>query len=149
MRVEKIVQPAVPEFLGKLNTGDQRANRLDLANWLTDPENGIGGLTARVFVNRLWYLFFGEGITSSLDDFGGQGSPPAMPDLLDNLSVYFYENDWDIKRIIKLVVMSRAYKLSSEIPDALKTKDPPCAIPVSIIRSGLTLQISSCIATMS
>ena len=120
----EIVQPAVPEFLGKLNTGDQRANRLDLANWLTDPENGIGGLTARVFVNRLWYLFFGEGITSSLDDFGGQGSPPAMPDLLDNLSVYFYENDWDIKRIIKLVVMSRAYKLSSEIPDALKTKDP-------------------------
>ena len=69
-------------------------------------------------------MFFGEGITSSLDDFGGQGSPPAMPDLLDNLSVYFYENDWDIKRIIKLVVMSRAYKLSSEIPDALKTKDP-------------------------
>ena len=120
----EIVQPAVPEFLGKLDIGDRRANRLDLANWLTDSKNGAGGLTARVFVNRLWYLFFGEGISSSLDDFGGQGSPPALPDLLDNLSVHFHENGWDVKKMVKLIVMSRAYKLSSSISDELKIKDP-------------------------
>ncbi|MDE0571234.1 MAG: PSD1 and planctomycete cytochrome C domain-containing protein [Verrucomicrobiales bacterium] len=120
----EIVQPAIPEFLGKIDTGDRRATRLDLANWLTDSNNGIGGLTARVFVNRLWYLFFGEGISSSLDDFGGQGSPPVLPNLLDNLSVYFYENDWDVKKMVKLIVMSRAYKLSSRASNELKVRDP-------------------------
>ena len=120
----EIVQPAIPEFFGKLDIGNRRANRLDLANWLTDSKNGIGGLTARVFVNRLWYLFFGEGISSSLDDFGGQGSPPVLPKLLDNLSVYFYENGWDVKKMVKLIVMSRAYKLSSRISNELKVKDP-------------------------
>ena len=120
----EIVQPAIPEFLGKIDTGDRRATRLDLENWLTDSNNGIGGLTARVFVNRLWYLFFGEGISSSLDDFGGQGSPPVLPNLLDNLSVYFYENDWDVKKMVKLIVMSRAYKLSSRASNELKVRDP-------------------------
>tara|TARA_B100001250_G_scaffold121777_1_gene103350 strand:- start:1172 stop:3361 length:2190 start_codon:yes stop_codon:yes gene_type:complete len=120
----EIVQPAIPEFLGKLDTGDRRATRLDLANWLTDSKNGIGGLTARVFVNRLWYLFFGEGVSSSLDDFGGQGSPPVLPHLLDNLSVYFYENDWDVKKMVKLIVTSRAYKLSSKVSNEIKVRDP-------------------------
>jgi hypothetical protein len=120
----EIVQPAIPEFLGKLDTEDRRATRLDLANWLTDSKNGIGGLTARVFVNRLWYLFFGEGVSSSLDDFGGQGSPPVLPNLLDNLSVYFYENDWDVKKMVKLIVTSRAYKLSSKVSNEIKVRDP-------------------------
>ena len=120
----EIVQPAIPGFLGKLDTGDRRATRLDLANWLTDSKNGIGGLTARVFVNRLWYLFFGEGVSSSLDDFGGQGSPPVLPNLLDNLSVYFYENGWDVKKMVKLIVTSRAYKLSSKVSNEVKVRDP-------------------------
>src|SRR5205085_12447173 len=108
----EIVQPAVPAFLGKI-PGDKRATRLDLANWLTDAKTGAGGLTARVFVNRLWYLFFGVGIAKRLDDFGGQGEPPVHPDLLDNLAVEFVENGWDVKHMIKLIVTSRAYRQSS------------------------------------
>ena len=120
----EIVQPAVPAFLGDLKVEDRRANRLDFANWLVDPENGVGGLTARVFVNRLWYLMFGEGISTSLDDFGGQGSPPTIPALLDNLSVEFYKNGWDIKGLIKLIVTSHAYKLSSTSDSKTKSVDP-------------------------
>ena len=120
----EIVEPAVPTFLGDLKVEDRRANRLDFANWLVDPENGVGGLTARVFVNRLWYLMFGEGISTSLDDFGGQGSPPTIPALLDNLSVEFYKNGWDIKKLIKLIVTSHAYKLSSNSDSKTKSIDP-------------------------
>ena len=120
----EIVQPAVPLFLGTLNTGDRRANRLDLANWITDTQNGIGGLTARVFVNRIWYLLFGEGISTSLDDFGGQGSPPTIPKLLDNLSVEFYKSGWDVKSLINLIVNTHAYKLSSRATNESKKADP-------------------------
>ena len=120
----EIVEPAVPTFLGDLKVEDRRANRLDFANWLVDPENGVGGLTARVFVNRVWYLMFGEGISTSLDDFGGQGSPPTIPALLDNLSVEFYKNGWDIKELIKLIVTSHAYKLSSNSDSKTKSIDP-------------------------
>jgi mono/diheme cytochrome c family protein len=119
-----IVEPAVPEFLGKLAVSDRRATRLDLANWLTDAEHGAGGLSARVFVNRLWYLFFGVGIAKSLDDFGGQGSPPVHPELLDNLAVEFVESGWDVKHIVKLMVLSRAYRQSSLEPPDLRERDP-------------------------
>ncbi len=71
----EIVQPAIPKFLGHLET-ESRATRLDLANWLCQPENP---LTARTMVNRLWSLLFGRGLCSSLDDFGGQGTYPSYP----------------------------------------------------------------------
>ena len=81
----------------------RRATRLDLANWLTDPaKRSAGGLTARVFVNRFWYLLFGAGISRSLDDFGGQGEPPVHPELLDNLAVEFVESGWDVKHMVRL-----------------------------------------------
>ena len=67
---------------------------------------------------------FGEGISTSLDDFGGQGSPPTIPALLDNLSVEFYKNGWDIKKLIKLIVTSHAYKLSSNSDSKTKSIDP-------------------------
>ena len=75
----EVVMPAVPAFMPQINTHGKRATRLDLANWLCDPEKGIGGLTARVMVNRLWYLFFGNGLAGVLDDFGGQGEAPVHP----------------------------------------------------------------------
>jgi hypothetical protein len=120
----EVVTPAIPGFLGSLATADRRATRLDLANWLVDAESGGGGLTARVFANRFWYLFFGTGISRSLDDFGGQGEPPANPELLDNLAVSFYQNDWDIKALVRLLVTSRAYRQSSLEPPALRQRDP-------------------------
>ena len=99
-------------------------NRLDLANWLTNPSSGVGGLTARVMANRFWYLVFGSGISRRLDDFGGQGEAPVHPELLDNLAVEFYESGWDVKHMMKILVTSRSYRQSSLEPAALRERDP-------------------------
>lgn len=119
-----IVQPAVPAFLGALDTPDRRANRLDLADWLTDAESGVGGLTARVQVNRFWYLLLGSGIAPALDDFGGQGKPPVHPQLLDNLAREFVDSGWNVKHMLKLIVMSRTYRQSSRASETLLESDP-------------------------
>lgn len=119
-----VVSPAIPQFLGQLETDGRRANRLDLANWLTDPRQGVGGLTARVMVNRLWYLLFGVGLSKSLEDFGGQGEPPVHPELLDTLAVEFLESGWNVKHMIKLIVMSRTYQQSSVASEELRRRDP-------------------------
>ena len=120
-----IVMPAVPVFLGEIKLpGDTRANRLDLASWLVDVDSGAGGLTARVFANRIWYILFGKGLSTSLEDFGGQGTPPSHPELLDSLAVYFYEKNWDVKQLIRLIVHSRTYQLSSIPTDEVLEKDP-------------------------
>jgi hypothetical protein len=118
-----VVEPAIPAFMGKLATKG-RATRLDLANWLTDAKTGAGGLTARVFVNRLWYLFFGAGLSKSLEDFGGQGEPPVHPELLDQLALEFVASGWDVKHVVKFIVTSRAYRLSSQASPALSERDP-------------------------
>ncbi|MEM9019228.1 MAG: PSD1 and planctomycete cytochrome C domain-containing protein [Planctomycetota bacterium] len=112
-----IMPPAVPAFLGEIQTQEgQVPTRLDLANWLvTNIEHGGSGeLNARVMVNRLWYLMFGDGLTTSLGDFGGQGVPPTYPALLDRLALEFVESGWDIKAMMKTLAMSRTYRLSSE-----------------------------------
>ncbi len=119
-----IVEPAVPEFLGHLDHESRRANRLDLANWLTATEAGVGGLTARVQVNRYWYLLFGTGLSRSLDDFGGQGTPPSYPELLDELTLEFIESGWDVKHILKQILLSKAYRQSSVASTELLQKDP-------------------------
>lgn len=108
-----IVTPAVPEFLGRLDAGDRRATRLDLARWLTDSKNGVGLLTARVMVNRFWMLMFGEGLCRSLEDFGAQGQPPDHPELLDRLAHEFVDSGWNVKHVMKLIAMSRAYRQAS------------------------------------
>ncbi|NNM30049.1 MAG: DUF1549 domain-containing protein, partial [Akkermansiaceae bacterium] len=125
-----IVQPAYPHFLAGDDPGSgepgegSRLTRLDLANWLTDPVDGTGGLTARVFANRLWALFFGTGIARDLGDFGGQGEAPVHPGLLDNLAVEFHESGWDVKHLVKLMVTSRAYRQSSLAPPEMRERDP-------------------------
>ncbi len=119
-----IVQPTVPEFMRQLDVGDRRANRLDLANWLVDDKNGVGGLTARVFVNRFWYLTFGRGISSSLGDFGGQGQPPTHPQLLDQLAVDFIASGWDVKAMMRRLVLSRTYRQSSDARKQQLADDP-------------------------
>ncbi len=108
-----VVQPAIPGFMGKLNSAGDRANRLDLANWLMDTKDGSGQLTARVMANRFWYLLNGHAIAADLDDFGGQGTPPVAPELLDNLAFEFIDSGWDIKHMIRLIVNSRTYQQSS------------------------------------
>lgn len=117
----EIVEPAIPAFLGDLNTGDRRATRLDLANWLCEPDHP---LTARVMANRIWNLLFGRGICQSLDDFGGQGTFPSNPDLLDWLAVEFVESGWNIKHLIRTIVISKAYQRSSRPMPELLATDP-------------------------
>jgi len=116
-----VVSPAVPKFLSDVNTSDRKPTRLDLANWLISRENP---LTARVFVNRLWKLYFGAGLSRKLDDLGAQGEAPSNPDLLDWLAVEFMQGGWDIKHMIKLMVMSGTYRQSSNMPAQLREADP-------------------------
>lgn len=96
-------------------------DRLDLADWVTDPRNP---LTARVAVNRLWQALFGEGLVRTPEDFGSQGQPPTHPELLDYLSVDFVESGWDIKALLKQMVMSETYRQSAIAPEEAYEKDP-------------------------
>jgi mono/diheme cytochrome c family protein len=121
-----VVLPGVPEFLAG-EVGDEgdasggRGTRLELAKWLVDESNP---LTARTFVNRLWAMFFGRGISADLGDLGGQGVPPDHPELLDWLAVEFMESGWDVRHMVRLIVGSEAYRRSSVSPVELRQKDP-------------------------
>jgi hypothetical protein len=117
----EVVMPAIPAFLGELDTGDKRATRLDLANWLMDDSNP---LPARVFMNNLWSIYFGTGITSVQDDLGGQGEWPSHLDLLNWLAYDFRAHDWDIKRAVKQIIMSHTYRQSSVVDDNMLVRDP-------------------------
>ncbi|MBD3673085.1 MAG: DUF1553 domain-containing protein [Planctomycetaceae bacterium] len=118
----QVVTPQVPEFLPQPAIDeDRRLNRLDLARWLVDERNP---LVARTFVNRLWMLYFGHGLSRSVDDLGSQGAWPTHPELLDWLAVDFRENNWDIKRIIKMMVMSNTYRQTSKPSPELRARDP-------------------------
>ena len=124
-----IVEPAIPEFLGHVDTGGQRATRLDLANWLVSSKNP---LTARVYMNRMWSEFFGTGLSKALEDVGSQGEWPSHPELLDWLAAEFVHpeydaagtHDWDIKHMVRTIVLSHTYRQSSLSSPALDQKDP-------------------------
>ena len=115
------VTPNVPSFLGDTPEVSGRQSRLDLAEWLVDPGNP---LTARVFVNRLWQLTFGQGLVPTSDDFGSQGAWPSHPKLLDWLAVEFVESGWDVKHIVRRIVTSDAYQRSSARTAEQKENDP-------------------------
>ena len=91
-------------------TAKYEKNRLGLAKWMLASENP---LTARVFVNRIWSDFFGRGLVKTVGDFGMQGELPTHPELLDWLAVDFRENNWNIKRLVKMIVTSSTYKQSA------------------------------------
>jgi hypothetical protein len=113
-----IVEPAIPRFLGTLDTKGERASRLDLANWLVSRDNP---LTARTFVNRTWREFFGSGLSKTIDDLGSQGEWPTHPELLDWLASEFMHpefgaqgtHDWDVRHVVRLIVTSYTYRQSS------------------------------------
>jgi hypothetical protein len=115
------VEPAVPEFLPPIDVEGRRPTRLDLANWLVSPDNP---LTARVFVNRLWKLFHGRGLSRVLDDLGSQGAPPTHPELLDWLAVEFRESGWDVKHMVRILVRSSTYRQSSTSTPEMMALDP-------------------------
>lgn len=118
----EVVTPAVPAFLPAIkNDGKARLNRQDLAKWLVSDDNP---LTSRVLVNRLWKLFYGQGLSKKLEDIGSQGEWPSHPELLDYLASYLRENNWDLKKTIKLMVMSGTYRQTSVPSAELQEKDP-------------------------
>jgi len=114
------VTPDVPQALVGWPEGAPR-NRLGLARWLTAKENP---LTARGTVNHLWQMLFGQGLVRTTEDLGLQGERPIHPELLDWLAVDLVEHGWDIKRTLKLIVMSRTYRQDSSVTPALLAKDP-------------------------
>jgi hypothetical protein len=116
-----IVQPAFPGVLPHPKPSETRLTRLDLARWLTSQQNP---LTARVFVNRMWKLFLGAGLSRKLDDQGAQGDWPSHPQLLDWLAGQFVDSGWNVKQTVKLIVTSETYRQSSAVRPELAEADP-------------------------
>lgn len=116
----EVVSPDVPASVLAMHWRDQ-PTRLDLARWMVSNENP---LTARVFVNRIWRMCFGQGLSTVLDDLGSQGQPPTHPELLDRLASEFMESGWDVKRVVKTIVMSETYRQSSRQRTDLQEVDP-------------------------
>jgi len=114
------VAAAVPAFLPPLPEGAP-PNRLGLARWIVSRDNP---LTARVIVNRYWQMLFGTGLVKTVEDFGSQGEPPVHPGLLDWLAVEFMDSGWNVRHILKTIVMSETYRQSSRVTPALLQKDP-------------------------
>lgn len=116
----EIVEPMIPTFLGDLGIKNRRPTRLELAKWVVSRENP---LTARAFVNRLWALYFGTGLSRVLDDLGAQGEPPVHPELLDWLAIEFMESGWNVKHMVKQIVTSNTYRQSSKPTAELAERD--------------------------
>lgn len=117
----EVVTQSTPEGIFPFDTIKWKKNRLGLAQWLLDDQHP---LTSRVFVNRIWQEIFGTGIVKTSGDFGMQGDLPTHPELLDWLARDFMEKGWDIKRLMKQIMMSATYTQSSVVDRKKYDKDP-------------------------
>ena len=144
------VEAKVPGVLPSMDKNLPK-NRLGLSQWLFDKKNP---LTARVAVNRYWQMIFGKGLVATPNDFGVQGQLPTHPELLDWLAVSFSE-DWDLKALIKKMVMSKTYQQQSISSPVLEQKDPnnlllaranTSRLPAEIIRDN-ALKVSGLLNT--
>jgi hypothetical protein len=118
------VEPNTPAAFHPRKKSGTRATRLDLAKWLVAPENPM---TARVTVNRFWQQVFGIGLVKTSHDFGSQGEPPSHPELLDDLAVRFQKNGWNVKALIKELLMTKAFRQSSIEQGARSVESAPHA----------------------
>ena len=117
------VRRGVPQVLSDdpLNISPGSSGRLELAKWIGSEQNP---LTARVMVNRIWMHLIGEGIVRSTEDFGETGNRPTHPELLDYLALRFIESGWSVKSVVREIVTSRVYRLSSAFDARSHTIDP-------------------------
>src|ERR1700674_615839 len=115
------VQPDVPQVLPPISPRAQRVDRLDFARWLVDPSNP---LTPRVTVNRLWQIYFGQGLVATENDFGLQGDRPTHGELLDWLAGQLMEHGWSLKAMHRLIVTSATYRQASRMRGDLAAADP-------------------------
>jgi hypothetical protein len=115
------VQRNTPGFLPPLKSAGDVRTRMDLARWLTQQDHP---LTARVAVNRFWQQFFGVGLVKTSEDFGAQGEFPSHPALLDDLAFHFVESGWDVKALVRTIVLSQTYQQSSRASVAAYRSDP-------------------------
>lgn len=113
------VKPGIP---GVFQAGQQQvSNRLDLAKWIVSKDNP---LTARVTVNRYWEQLFGTGLVATAEEFGSQGDLPSHPELLDWLAVEFVESGWNMKQLLRNMLISATYRQSSKVSKELVQADP-------------------------
>ncbi|MFZ9745998.1 MAG: PSD1 and planctomycete cytochrome C domain-containing protein [Opitutaceae bacterium] len=117
----EVVTAALPAFLPGPDFGGRIPDRLDLARWLVSAENP---LTARAVVNRLWAQFFGLALSRQPEDLGSQGELPPQQPLLDWLAAEFMASGWDLRHVIRTIVLSRAYRRSSAAEPAALAADP-------------------------
>jgi hypothetical protein len=115
------VERDTPAFLPPLKKKDGAYTRMDLAEWLVDP---LHPLTARVAVNRFWQQFFGVGIVKTSEDFGIRGEWPSHPRLLDELALEFVDSGWDVKTLVRTIVLSKTYRQSSDAKSQEYVSDP-------------------------
>ncbi len=101
-----------------------QSGRLELARWLTDVDGGAGRLTARVIANRLWHHLIGRGIVRTVDNFGRTGEAPSHPELLDHLARELIKSGWSVKTLVRQIVLSRAFGVSSQHDDGSHAVDP-------------------------
>jgi mono/diheme cytochrome c family protein len=126
--VEERHGPIVPrgfltafEVPGAKPVNPKQSGRLELAEWIASPQNP---LTARVAVNRIWEHLFGQGIVTTVDNFGIKGDVPSNPELLDYLAAEYIHEGWSTKRLIRNIVLSHAYRLGSTYPEHYNDIDP-------------------------
>ena len=117
----ELVQRSTPSFLPAMSEKAGRKTRLDLSQWLVDPSHP---LTARVAVNRFWQQLFGVGLVKTSEDFGAQGEPPSYPQLLDHLTLQFVESGWNVKSLMRSIVLSQTYQQTSQAPKEQYVDDP-------------------------
>lgn len=120
-----------------------QSGRLELAQWLTHRDNP---LTARVIVNRVWQKLFGRALVTTPDDFGVNGARPSHPELLDYLAVRFMEQGWSVKKLIREIVLSKAYQRSTDRSMKSTQSDPdniwlwrmsPRPVEVEVLRDSI------------